>query len=159
MGNSGKNGAATATDKKAVQNGTLHGAVKQAINGTALESKVHFVKPGALQNEADKILQTETGAAKVEQEHKLKFSVENQKERNRKLNSLFEKHAKLSESRENLADFNVSSESHLNRLELSDNKGSEFKTNNPVVIAKVIQLLMLEIETNLQNTEREIEGA
>lgn len=83
-------------------------------------------------------------------------TVEYQRERSRKLNDLFEKEAKLVESRETLKSFRVSSDENTNELILKDGKGTQFRTCNATAIAHVLDLVKKTIDEKIAEVQTKI---
>jgi hypothetical protein len=82
--------------------------------------------------------------------------VEAQRERTQRLNDLFEREFKLTESRDTLKSFRLASDENTNTLSLQDGKGTSFKTSNPVVIAAVVELVRSTVDSKLKETEEQI---
>ena len=83
-------------------------------------------------------------------------SLEEQREKSRKLNLLFEKEHKLTETKRNLDSFKISRDETSSSLILSDGKTAKFTTYSPTLIKKVLELIQLECEAMLSDTSKEI---
>lgn len=86
-------------------------------------------------------------------------TVQEQRERQKKLNALFEKEAKLQESKDRLTNFILSTDESNNHLTLKDGRGAEFKTGNPEAIRKVIDLLTTEATEKIAEVQAQIIAA
>ena len=101
--------------------------------------------------------QATTEAAKAEPDAKLQApTVEDVREKNLKLNDLFEKEEKLKDTQASLKSFKVASNEFTNTLDIADGRGSTFRTYNPQVIGAVIELIKNDIEVKLSTTQTEI---
>ena len=83
-------------------------------------------------------------------------TVEQVRDKNRRLNDLFEKEAKLSETKANLQNFKVASDETTNALTLEDGRGSKFRTCNPTVIGSILELIKKDIDLKMSSTSAEI---
>jgi autotransporter translocation and assembly factor TamB len=84
------------------------------------------------------------------------LSVDVLREKADRINHLFDKEEKLTETLKSLKSFNLSADNTSMRLELNDTKGSTFKTHQPQAIAKVVTVLKEEAETKLKECHDEI---
>ena len=77
-----------------------------------------------------------------------------QRDKLERLNLLFEKEAKLANSKREIDRFKLATDESTNSLELKDGKGATFRTCNPMVIKSVIDLVVQELaakQTNIAN--------
>jgi len=85
--------------------------------------------------------------------------VEKQRERSQKLVDLFEKEAKLLDSRDTLKSFRLASDENTNELTLRDGKGTQFRTCNALAIGEVLDMVKKTIDTKLAEVQAQIIAA
>ncbi|MCW3127200.1 MAG: hypothetical protein JWO03_2858 [Bacteroidetes bacterium] len=83
-------------------------------------------------------------------------TLQSQRDKNEKLNLLFEKEAKYATSKKELERFKIATDESTNILDLTDGKGAKFRTCNPVVIKNVLNEIMKELTTKQEQTANEI---
>lgn len=83
-------------------------------------------------------------------------TLEEQREKVRKLTLLFDKEQKLRDTKRNLESFKISRDETTSLLNLSDGKNASFKTHSPTLIKQVIALVLSECEAMLTDTANEI---
>lgn len=99
---------------------------------------------------------TPNAVEKPKDEPKPIISVADQRAKMEKLSLLFDKEEKLKNTLSNLDSFKLSADGNTSRLELSDGKGSSFKTTAPVFVGAVLDLIREEAEKQLLQTNGEI---
>ena len=91
---------------------------------------------------------------KVKEKESLTFNQRSEKVKN--LFSLLDKHEKLTETRDNLNNFKLSSDGHTGKLSIADNFGSTFSTSNASVMADVLALIKKVVDTQIKDLEEQI---
>lgn len=135
MSTTQKNGAAVAPKTETAQTGNI------------------IVKNGATPAEAPK---ANAPGEKPEAPKFEPLTIEQQQAKARQLQQLFERRAKIIDTRDTLEEFVLSTDGQTNKLVLDDGKGQVFKTSSPAVIEHVLGLVKTIVAGIVVDTDKQI---
>jgi hypothetical protein len=84
------------------------------------------------------------------------LTVEDRKGRTEVFTKLLDKHENLKDVQKRLESFAVGSDEHSQALSLKDSKGNSFQTGNPLLLKEVIQLIRVQVTTQVGVIEDDI---
>ena len=79
-----------------------------------------------------------------------------QREKAEKLNLLFEREEKLTNTKREIDRFKLATDESTNSLSLDDGKGAKFRTCNPVLIKSAIELIVKELAVKQEQITNDI---
>lgn len=127
---------------------------------SSTDPKILIVKPAngnaAIETKPTVIIDTTAQPQEEAKQETPAITVEAQLKKLTSLTHLNEKREKLLTTSDNLNGFRHASDERTNVLTIDDGKGCEFHTYNPRIIAKVVDMLKVDIDESMTSIDNEI---
>jgi hypothetical protein len=135
------------TAKNDSKNGTKSANVSNSKSGSSVELSTVMIGEKVKEEVKNEVLQI--AAPKT-------LTFPERVDKVKSLYSLMEKHEKLTDSKNQLKTFNVGSDMNSAELIISDGKGSKFRTNNPLVIHRIGEMIKNLVDDQIQEVEDQL---